>query len=60
MILTIQKIIADDITLRTLNLFTDSDILTKAVDPNKAKANAPKNKNWPEHVYLAQLNQLTL
>lgn len=59
-IITTQKMASDDITVKTLNLFTESNLLVKHSDPNKMKNNAEKSKNWPELVFLAQLNHLTL
>lgn len=59
-IITLQKVYGDDITLKTLNLFTESELMTRNQDPNKSKNSAQKSKNWSEYVYLSQLNRLTL
>lgn len=57
-IITIQKLGNDEVSPKVLNLFTESDLQSK--HPERAEKNIQKKKNWPEHVYLAQLNSLTL
>jgi len=58
-IITIQKLVNDEITLKSLSLYPESDVFGKLLDPN-AKSNNSKSKNIVENVYLAQLNHLTL
>ena len=60
MIVAVQKLISDDITLRTLNLFTENALLAKNTDLTKVKNNSDKSRNWPEHVYLSQVNKFNL
>ena len=59
MIVTIQKLMADDLSLKSLGLYPESDIFGRGFD-NNPKVNNNKPKNWLENVYLAQLNHLTL
>jgi histone deacetylase complex regulatory component SIN3 len=58
-IITIQKMANDDVSPKVLNLFTETDLLSKHPERSNNKSSG-KKKNWPEHVYLAQLNSLTL
>jgi len=60
-IITIQKLMNDDISVKTLNLFTETELPNKNADTSKfLKPVIKKPKNWPEYIHLAHINQLTL
>jgi len=50
----------DDISVKTLNFFTETELPTKNADVKTLKNIIRKQRNWPEYIYLAQINQLTL
>ena len=52
----------DDTSVKTLNFFTETELPTKNAENTKVKSliNVKKVRNWPEYIYLAQINQLTL
>lgn len=50
----------DDTSVKTLNFFTETELPTKNAESSKGKTVTKKSKNWPEYIYLAQINQLTL
>jgi len=51
----------DDISVKTLNLFTETELPNKNADTSKfLKPVIKKPKNWPEYIHLAHINQLTL
>lgn len=50
----------DDTSVKTLNFFTNTELPTKNAENIKNKPLIKQPKNWPEYVYLAQINQLTL
>jgi len=51
---------SDDISVKTLNFFTETELPTKNADIRVLKNMTKKQRNWPEYIYLAQINQLTL
>lgn len=60
-IITIQKLMNDDISVKTLNLFTETELPNKNADTSKfIKPVIKKPKNWPEYIHLAHINNLTL
>jgi hypothetical protein len=51
----------DDISVKTLNLFTETELPNKNADTSKfVNPIIKKPKNWPEYIHLAHINQLTL
>jgi len=59
-IITIQKLVNDEITMKTLSLYPENDCFGKSFDPTLKGSGNSKSKNWVENIYLGQLNHLTL